>query len=55
MKKVFGMLMSAKTELSDLEYEQLHDMIGFLYSISRLKGQRKLRNAINCTLLSPHY
>ncbi|KDR15685.1 kinesin-like protein KIF3A [Zootermopsis nevadensis] len=46
LKKVFGMLMSAKAELSDLQYEQQREMEGLLDSIRSLTRELKLQETI---------
>lgn len=46
LKKVFGMLMSAKAELNDLQYEQQREMEGMLDSIRSLTRELKLQETI---------
>ncbi|KAJ9587101.1 hypothetical protein L9F63_028327 [Diploptera punctata] len=46
LKKVFGMLMSAKAELNDLQYEQQREMEGLLDSIRSLTRELKLQETI---------
>ncbi|KAJ9593965.1 hypothetical protein L9F63_014606 [Diploptera punctata] len=46
LKKVFGMLMSAKAELNDLQYEQQREMEGLLERIRSLTRELKLQETI---------
>lgn len=55
LKKVFGMLMSAKAELGDLQYEQQREMEGLLDSIRGLTRELKLQEAIIDAFIPPQY
>jgi kinesin family protein 3/17 len=55
LKKVFGMLMSAKAELSDLQYEQQREMEGLLDSIRNLTRELKLQETIIDAFIPQQY
>nr|CAD7264094.1 unnamed protein product [Timema shepardi] len=55
LKKVFGLLMSAKAELADLQHEHQREMEGLLDSVRSLTRELKLQEMIIDSFIPLHY